>query len=235
MSLHLKRLLIAASVLILTVISGITVLGKNDDSVEKRELMTGAWVHRDFYYTFTDSVMTAIKVAGEPKGYKMFRYTMDRIGGHDILRFGRDLSDTSDNTIMIVGEVTDSTAVFAFPTPFVRADSSRGLLGTWKYAKDLISITLTFTPGTMTYREEQIDTETGIPNILEERQGRYTAGAGKNTGKFYVLFEDSTRTSITPVIVDNLMYMFDLSPRKSVFLRAEKAPSFTEYKKALGE
>jgi len=31
------------------------------------------------------------------------------------------------------------------------------------------------------------------------------------------------------------MYLFDLSPRKSMFLKTEKAPTFREYQKAAGK
>ena len=217
------------------ILSGINVPGTTDIPVEKKEAVIGAWVHRDFYYVFKDSVMTALKIEGEPKGYKTFRYMLERMGAHDLIIFGKDLSDSKNLDFLLVDEVTDSTAVFAAGTPFVRADSSTGLIGTWKHMKEFETILLTIKTNTVDYRETAWDVNTGLTHITEERYGLYTPGKGKDRGRFYISFDDGTRTTIFPIIYGNILYLFDLCPRKSMFQRVERAPRYSDYKKAAGK
>jgi len=217
-----------------TIPSGIRVLGTPGEIGDKKELLRGVWVHRGFYYVFRDSVMTAVKVSGEPKGYKTFKYTIEKFNGVSLLRYGKDITDSTDNDFLLVGDVTDSTAVLAYPTPFIRADSSKGLIGTWKHVEELTAIFLTIGAGTLDYRELVLDSTTGEIRTTVQRHGFYRAGKGKNTGRLFVNFDDDTKTVLLPIVFGDLMYLFDLSPRKSVFLRTDRAPTFRDYQRAVG-
>ena len=217
------------------ILSGIKAPGTPETPGEIKDAIIGSWIHRDFYYVFQDSVLTAIKIEGEPKGYKTFRYTMESLGAHVLFRYGKDLIDSTDNDFLLVNDVTDSTAVFAIATPFVRADSSRSLTGTWKYVKNLNAIVLTIGTGTIDYFELYPDKITGQTQTAVELHGKYRPGKGKYTGRLYINFDDGTKTTLFPVIFGDLMYLFDLGPRKSMFLKTEKAPTFREYQKAAGE
>jgi len=217
----------------LLVPSGINVLGTPDTPGAKQNAIRGAWVHRDFYYVFLDSVMTAVKIAGEPKGYKTFKYTVQEMGGIALIRYGRDLEKTADNQFLLIDDITDSTAVFAFPTVFARQDSGSGFIGVWRHARDTKSVLLTVGSGSIDYRDLELDTSTGILTTKAERRGFYQPGKGKYSGRFSVVFDDGTKTTLIPIVFRNVMYLFDVSPRKSVFLRADNAPSFRDYQEAV--
>jgi len=227
----MKRCIILALFLFAPALFGARVLGIPETDFTRNTII-GAWVHKGFYYVFQDSVMTAIKTEGEPKGYKSFKYTVERMGGYTFVRYGRDLTDSSGNSLLLVDNVTDSTAVLAFPTTFVRVDSSTGLLGTWKHVVDLTAVELTFQPGTLFYRQYTIDLTTGADSTIESKTGRIRPGIGKYHGRFHITFDDGTKTTILPILFDDLMYLYDLSPRKSVFVRTERAPSFREFQQA---
>ena len=217
------------------VLSVLTVFGSPDVTGEKLEEVIGAWVHKDFYYVFQDSVMTAIKIDGEPKGYKTFNYSVKRLGFYNLIRYGRNLSDSTSFDFLLFDEVTDSTAVFALGTTFVRADSTTGLIGTWKHMKNFKTINLTIGSSTIDYQETIMDYKTGLTSITEERHGIYKPWKGRYTGRFFVRFDDGTRTTIVPVLFGNIMYLCDLSPRKSIFIRTAKAPSYRDYQDAISK
>lgn len=212
--------------------SGLTVFGVPDLPGTKQDAIRGAWVHRDFYYVFLDSVMTAVKINGEPKGYKSFKYTMKDLGSVSLIRYGRDLAKSGDNQFLLVDVVTDTTAVFAYPTAFARQDSSSGFLGKWHYVRDTKSIELIVGSGSIDYREMTLNVDTGEITTVVTRHGFYKGGKGKNMGRFSVVFDDGTKTTLIPIVFGNVMYLFDLSPRKSVFLRSSNAPTYRDYQEA---
>ncbi|MCD6307547.1 MAG: hypothetical protein J7M24_00980 [Candidatus Latescibacteria bacterium] len=227
----MRRCIILALFLFVPAVFGARVLGVPETDFTRNTII-GAWVHKGFYYVFQDSVMTAVKTEGEPKGYKSFKYTIDRMDGYNFVRYGSDLSDSSGNNLLLVEDVSDSTAVLAFPTTFVRADSGAGLLGMWKHVVDLTAVEIVFQPGTLLYRQYTFDRTAGADSTIESKTGRIRAGIGKYFGRFYITFDDGTKTTILPVIFGDLMYLYDLSPRKSLFIRTEHAPSFREYQQA---
>ena len=231
----MKKTAIFLFILTAVILSGIKAPGTPETPGEIKDAIIGSWIHREFYYDFQDSVLTAVKIEGEPRGYKTFRYTMENMGGHVFIRYGKDLIDSSDNDFLYVDNVTDSTAVLAIATPFVRADSSKSFTGTWKHVKNLNAVVMTIGTGTIDYFELYLEETTGQTQTAVELHGQYRPGKGKYTGRFYINFDDGTKTILFPVIFGDLMYLFDLSPRKSMFLRTDKAPTFREYQKAAGE
>ncbi|MFC1528341.1 hypothetical protein ACFL5B_00375, partial [Candidatus Latescibacterota bacterium] len=162
-----------------------------------------------------------------------FKYTYEKLGLFSLIRFGKDLSDSTDFNFLFVDEVTDSTAIFAYGTPFVRADSSSGLFGTWKYVKDLKTISITIRANTIDYRETRMDYKTGIINTIEERQGRLEVRKGRFRGQFTIHFSDNTTSTVVPLLYNNIMYLYDISPRKSMFLRAKQTPTYYEYQETI--
>jgi len=228
----MKKIALLFFILAAMVPSGMKVLGIPGDPEDKREAIIGAWVHRGFYYVFQDSVMTAVKISGEPKGFKSFRYTLEALGNIDLIRYGADLADTRNNEFLLLGTVTDSTAVIAYATPFVRADSSKGFVGTWKNVVDMKAIVLTVGAGTIDYSEIFLDGSTGRTVTTEQRLGFYRGGKGRNSGKFYISFDDGSKATLLPIIFGDVMYLFDISPRKSVFMKTDRAPTFREFQQA---
>ena len=208
------------------------VSGTPEYDMPAEEVIKGAWRHFDFYYVFQDSTMAAMELSEDRAGYRTFRYVVERMGWYDFIRFGESVDDSRENDLLLVDDVTDSTAVFALATPFVRVDSSNGLLGTWAHYKQYGEITVSFTPQTFTYAESSLDLTTGDILPGEQRQGTLTAARGNLSGRFYVTFSDGSRITIMPVLFDGVLYLFDLSPRKSLFVRVDEAPSFRDIQKA---
>ncbi len=226
----MKRLLIMMMILAGPMFFEARVLGVPGETELTREAIIGSWVHKGFYYVFRDSVMTAISTGGEARGYRQFRYDMQRMDGFNFIRYGKELDGSSGTGLLYVDDVTDSTAVLAFPTTFVRADTtSHGLLGTWRYVNDLNAVDVIFDPGRITYRYYTIDRTTGAETMIESRNGRIRPGKGKQHYRFHVTFDDETSTTLLPVLFEDLLYLYDLSPRKSVFIRTDSAPSFREF------
>lgn len=224
-------LLLSLSAIVMTF--GLKVLGIPDGQDDIGTAIQGAWEHHGLYYMFEDSVMTAVKMTGETKGYKTFHYTVHSMGNLRLIRYGKDLKKTRDNRLLLVDDVTDSTAVIAYSTVFVRSDSGNGFNGTWKHTRDLKSIVISVGNGTFDYSELTIDESTGELVVTSERHGVCQGGKGKNMGRFRIRFDDGTQVTVVPVIFGDIMYFFDLSPRKSMFFKTDSAPTFREYKKAI--
>ncbi len=221
---------------IITLISAIYIprLAVTDNEIQKN--ITGAWEYFDFYYLFdSNGVMNAIKIEGTPKGYKSFRYSLEWKDSYGLISYGKNLSDSSDIDFIMVDEVTDSTAVFAYGTPFIRADTGTGLIGSWKHVKGFESVIMTIGIHTFDYLVTSINFTTGATITKEERNGTYTLGKGKDSGRFNISFDDGTSTVVFPLIFGEVMYFFDLSKRKSLFIKTEHAPTFREYQKATGK
>ncbi|MFC1692408.1 hypothetical protein ACFL1R_02760 [Candidatus Latescibacterota bacterium] len=201
---------------------------------EKIEAMYGTWIHRDLHYVFEDTgKMKIIKVKGEPKGYKTFEYSWQRIENYDFIYYGESLSENGNLNFLLIDDVSDSSAVLSVGTSFVRADSSKGFPGTWKHIKDFTTILLNIEFRTITYNETIFDVETGNTIKSEERTGQFDMGKGRNSGQIYIRFQDVTEVKVVPVLLEDIMYLFDLNPGKSFFRKVERAPAYSEYKKAL--
>lgn len=230
----MKKLALLIFLIAAVIPSGMKVLGITETQVDTISAIQGSWMHRGFYYVFKDSVMTAAHLSGEPKGFKTFHYTVQEMGAIQLIRYGKNLSDSRDNGFLLVDSVTDSTAVFAYPTIFIRSDSSSGFTGEWKHSKDLRSIQISVGSGTIDYREMSVDAVTGALVTETVRHGFYRPGKGKNTGRFLISYDDGASVTVVPVIFGDVMYFFDISPRKSMFLRSDYEPTFRDYQQLRG-
>ncbi len=215
--------------LLATVFSGISVFGVPE--LDTRQKLIGAWEHRGFYYVIQDSTLTAIQLTGQPKGYRSFNYSLREMGTVHTLRYGRDLKSTVDNELLVVADVTDSTAVIAYPTVFVREDSSKGFIGEWRHVEDLAALTLTVGAGSIEYSELRIDMVTGAEQTVTQKRGFYRGNYGPRTGQFTVHYDDGSKARLLPLIFGKIMYLYDLSPRKSMFMRRNDFPSFRDFQK----
>lgn len=203
---------------------------------ETNKPIIGTWVQRDFYYVFDNAgVMKAIKVKEEPKGFMMFKYSLFHTENYDFIKYGKNLSDDTNLDFLLVKDVTDTTALFAAGTLFVRTDSSTALRGSWKYVKNFKTILLDIGVDTIDYRETLYNINTLTTITQEERHGHYTTRYVDEPGLFFISFNDGTETEVLPILFGDIMYLFDLSPRRCIFHRTETAPSYQDYKKETGK
>ncbi len=87
---------------------------------------------------------------------------------------------------------------------------------------------------TIDYSQVVLDLSTGEFKTVEERQGTYIrANRRYDAGRFYIDFQDGKKAVVLPIIYKDIMYMFDLSPRNSLFIATENIPSYKDYKAAL--
>ena len=199
--------------------------------------IAGAWNNGNFYYSFdTNGVMRAIKIDSHPLSYGTYRYEVIAMGDHELIRYGKDLSDSASVKFLLVSSVTDSSAIFAYSIPFIRADSVNGLKGSWKHIDELSLIFLNIGMNTIDYNQAELDFNTGELITVEEHHGTYTRGGVMDEpGRFYIDFEDGKKAVVLPILFKDIMYMFDLNPSRSKFILTESAPSYRDYKEALNK
>ncbi len=185
----------------------------------KRQLLPGAWHRRGFSYMFADSGIFEARRTGSPDQSLKGEYVWFRLGGHDCIAFRNKRPGDDFLEIFLIGRVTDSSAIIALGTPFIRADSSRGLAGLWKHQASHCRIEWRFGPGTASYRKTEFDSLSGSERITEERSGSYSKSDDPEPGSFTVLFDDGNLSSVLPVVHRDMMCLFDLSPAKSLFSR----------------
>jgi hypothetical protein len=152
-------------------------------------------------------------------------YSWFRLGEHDCIAFRKAIPGENDLEILLMGEMSDSTAIIALGTPFVRADSSRGLSGLWKHMEQCERMEWRFGPDTAEYRNTVFEPLTGTERMREERAGTLVKGEDNEPGSFTVHFRDGKRATILPIIYRDIMYLFDLSPGKSYFVRERTSQS----------
>ncbi len=221
---------------IIFVLMCINILAETEKTEDEDSVIIGSWINiHNFYYSFDNQgVMKVININSDPVYYNTFKYELISMGFKDFIRYGKDLSDSTLVEYMFIGDIIDSTAVFAYGKTFIRDGSGIGLLGTWKYYDDLSSITWTIEKDGITYRQMEIDFTTGEFNTIEEHHGIYKIGSRmKDGGWFYINFEDGTETMILPIIFKDIIYVFDLNPSWSTFNLSENIPTYNDYKKAL--
>jgi len=241
----LKKIAPAFGVLYLAVFT-IIIWAQNIEEVpkEKIDAIMSGWVQRGLFYVFDNrGVMKAIKISGDPIGFRQFQYTTFRMGGNDFVEYIHKRDGKQSVNLLLVDEVTDSTAILSSGTPFVRADSSEGMLGTWKNIKSQTTLLLTIEPEIIRYSETVFDIETGSFKTIESRQGKYRREpAGRdiykqteNGGRYHITFSDGRTRTLLPVIYDGLMYLFDLTPSKSEFVKIDpvKVPTYRDYQAVL--
>ncbi|HDY87184.1 MAG TPA: hypothetical protein ENH82_03595 [bacterium] len=196
----------------------------------------GSWINNhNFYYTFDEKgVMKVINLDSNPVYYNTYRYEVISMGLKEFIRYGKDLSDSTSVELILMSDVLDSTAVFAYGKTFVRAETGKGLLGSWKYVDDLTIISWDIDKETIEYRQTELDFTTGELKPIEEHFGTYIRKNRKeNAGRFYIDFQDGKKTVILPILYKDIMYIFDVNPSWSTFNLAEKTPTYKDYKQAL--
>ena len=199
--------------------------------------IAGTWVNGEFYYSFdTQGVMKAIKIDSHPLSYSTYRYEVIAMGDHELIRYGKDLSDSASVNFLLVGSVTDSSAIFAYSIHFVRADSVNGLKGIWKHIDGTSLIFLNIGMNTIDYNHADLDFNTGELITVEEHHGTFIRGRGMDEqGRFYIDFQDGKKAVVLPILFKDIMYMFDLNPSRTRFILTESAPSYKDYKESLNK
>jgi len=204
-----------------------------ESTAQKKKSLLGTWRLYNFNYVFEDSVtMKADKSNGKVQLSNRYRYRWIKMGMHDCVLFEKDASDSLSAHIMLVGDVTDSTAVLSLGAPFIRKDTGENLFGSWRYAQNLTRMEWTFGPDSLEYRETILDLSTGYERIIESSRGSYSQNTDSQAeaGSCEVVFQNGKSAVILPIVYKNLMYLFDLSPRKSFFVRDKTAPSLAATK-----
>ena len=226
----MKKILIA-----ILVLNAIIYFNSSADigNVDKNKIV-GAWVNNDFYYTFdSQGIMKVIKIDSRPINYATYRYEIIAMGDHEFIRYGKDLSDSTSVKFLYMNNITDSTVILGYGMAFVKADSIRGLKGSWKHVDDLSSIYWNIDNNTIDYHQIVLDLKTGELITVEEHHGTYNRGVSRQeAGRFYIDFQDGKKTVVIPIFYKDIMYMFDLSPMRSTFILAESAPTYDDYKEA---
>jgi len=188
-------------------------------SLMKRSLMPGVWHRQGFSYMFADTGVFEARSAGSDDQSLKGEYAWFRLGGHDCIAFRNKRPGDDIFEVFLIGRVTDSSAIIALGTPFVRADSSRGLAGLWKHPASRGRIDWRFGPGTVSYRKTEFEPLSGRERVREERSGSYSKSDDPEPGSFTVFFDDGNQSSVLPIVHRDMMYLFDLSPSKSLFSR----------------
>jgi hypothetical protein len=201
------------------------------------EKIAGSWLNGNFYYSFdADGVMRAIKIDSEPLFYQTYKYELFSMGDHELIRYGKDLSDSASVNFLFVAVENDSVTTFAFSTPLVRADSAKGLAGEWSHVDGYSSIYWNIGKNSVDYIQSSLDTDTGELVMLEEHHGTYTRGKSlTDPGWYYLDFQDGKKAVVLPILFKDILYMFDLNASRARFLLTENAPTFKDYKNALGQ
>ena len=197
--------------------------------------ISGVWVNDDFYYSFDkNGVMKAIKTGSDPQMYSTYQYEMIAMRNYELIRYGKNLTESDYINFLLVNDLEDSTAQIAYGMPFVRADSSKGLQGTWEHLENLTRLTWHIDLRTIEYSQSILDTKTGTFQTVEEHRGVYTTSRKrKELGIYFITFEDGLRARIMPIIFQDVLYIFDLNPKRSQFTITEIAPTYKDFKKAL--
>lgn len=197
--------------------------------------ITGVWVSNNLYYTFDDQgIMKVIHIDSKPIYYETYYYEIIPTRNHTFIRYGKDLTGSTSINLLFVSDITDSTAVFAYGKPFVSVGSVKGLRGSWKCVEDFTSIHWNIDWNTVDYRQDVLDLKTGEFKTIEEHHGTYSRGKRKNeAGRFYIDFQDGKKVVVIPILYEDIMYIFDLNPGRSLFRLTESVPTYREYQKAL--
>lgn len=192
-------------------------------AMSKRNLLAGTWRGGGCTYRIDSDGMVRIQRIGVPGDSLRGRYAWFRMGDHDCISMQRENGDSLSLQVMLIGEVTDSRAVIALGTPFMRMERGKGIPGPWKHVDRLSRMEWKFGSETVEYRRTRINLQTGEEQVLESRAGSYH-GANENyeDGSFQLSFQDGSGAVVLPIVYRNLMYLFDLTPVKSLFTRVRE-------------
>ncbi len=194
----------------------------------------GSWINNNFYYSFdSEGIMKKIINDSEPVSYDTYKYDIIAMGNHEFIRYGKNLSDSISISLLYLSDITDSTAMFGYGMTFVKADTTNGLLGLWKHVDGLSYIYWNIGLSTIDYTQSVLNLNTGGFETVEEHHGTYIRGHGRyDAGRFFIDFQDGKKAVVIPIFYKDIMYMFDISPRKSIFTLTESAPKYLDYKKS---
>lgn len=235
----MKKIALMVSVLACVVVSILVAQNRQTASAPIDHAIVGGWERRGFYYVFDSTgVMKAVKIYGDPIGFKLLTYSIIKMGVNEFIEYGGDKNSTSLN-MLLINDVRDSTAIISYGTPFVRADSSDGMLGTWKRVEGFTTMIWTIGPQDIRYLETVYDITTGGTKIIENRAGTYTRepeemsynAKALSGGRYHIRFDDGIKATVLPIIYKKLMYLFDLSPAKALFKRVDpdSIPTYRDY------
>ncbi len=193
------------------------------EATPKHELLTGTWSGGGCTYRIDPGGMLWIQRIGAPSDTLRGRYSWFRMGKHDCISMQREGGDILSLQVLLIGEVTESRAVIALGTPFMRAEKGKGIPGVWQHLDRLSRMEWKFGAETAEYRRTIYSPRPGGEQRVESRTGVYREASGKyEEGSFQLSFEDGSRAVILPIVYRNLMYVFDLSPAKSLFSRVRE-------------
>jgi hypothetical protein len=205
--------------------------------IEKADItkIEGSWINANLYYSFdTKGVMKTIKIDSHPLTYQTDRYELIAMGDYELVRYGKDLSDSATVKFLLVTGMTDSSALFAYGIPFARADSVNGLKGVWKHVDNSSLILWNIGSNTIDYIQSELDYDTGELITVEEHHGTFARGGVMDEpGRFYIDFQDGKKAVVLPILFKDIMYMFDLNPSRTRFILTESAPTYRDYTEAL--
>ena len=236
----MKKIFLLAGIIILFFITDFFAQISPNSSIDQKVKILGSWSRRGFYYSFDDKgVMKAAKIDGNPIGYRQYNYSLFKMGANTFIEYG-ETNRKIPRKLMLIDDIRDSTMAIAFGTSFIRADSTDGMIGTWKRTREFRSMIWEIEPMTVRYSETYFDINTKRNIIIDQRNGTYkrepqrmSADAKELTGgRFHIRFNDGRKSIILPVLFDGLMYLFDLSPAKAKFHRVhpDSIPTYKEYK-----
>jgi hypothetical protein len=198
--------------------------------------LLGAWAHNSLLYRFDDNGGgEQAMLDGSAFHRQAFRYTVRRFATHTLLMCKTETG--AGQSILYFSSETDTTAIVAVGTPFVRADedSTSPLDGTWRHISGAARIDLKLSVNGIAYRHSEIDTLTGVEQVREERHGTIKKdSAAAASGRLRVAFDDSTETMLFPLRIGDVLYLFDLAPRKSCFIRIEYCNIYAIYRTEFG-
>ncbi len=218
----------------LLVASALSVPAGDSLQEQKKLLLPGIWRCRGFIYAFEDDRKLRVERTGSTRQTVQGSYSWLRMAGHDCIVFRKNGSNVGDPEVYLIGTVTDSTAVIALGTPFVRADSSRGLSGLWKRMERYERVEWQFEANRVSFRKTGYDPDSGREQLIREWEGTYTRVQIPEPGSFAVEFAYGEAATVLPIVYRDIMYLYDLSPSKSLFIR-ERPPLVEEAPSPAGE
>ncbi len=236
----MKKIFLFTGIIIIFFISDFIAQISPGTTLDQKVKILGSWSRRGFFYSFDDKgVMKAVKIDGNPIGYRQYHYSLLKMGANTFIEYG-ETKRKIPQKLMLIDDIRDSTMAIAFGTSFIRADSTDGMIGTWKRIREYRTMIWEIEPMTVRYSERFFDIDTKRNIIVDERSGTYkrepqriSADAKELTGgRFHIRFNDGRESIILPVLFDGLMYLFDLSPAKAKFYRVhpDSVPTYKEYK-----
>lgn len=196
----------------------------------KRNLLAGTWKGGVCTYSFeAGDVLRVLRNDCASSDSLRCRYSWFRMGSHDCIALQPDEADNLSLQVLLIGETTESIAVIALGTPFVRIEGGEGINGIWKHMEPFTRVEWKLGVDTVEYRYTFIDPVTGREQVREVRNGVYRRANDRyEEGSLEVVFRDGNRAVVLPVVYKDMMYLFDLSPAKSLFGRVRESTAVAD-------